>query len=70
MEELRRLAGKGSWAANLGPALRNFLQPLWRVIGDAERERMAPALSAKGKWAMKWQSKRGRRQDVRQVAEA
>ena len=59
MEELRRLAGKGSWAANLGPALRNFLQPLWKVIGDAERARAAPALSAKGKEARRRQSKRG-----------
>jgi hypothetical protein len=60
VDELRRLAGKGSWAANLGPALRNFLQPLWRVMGDAERERAAPALSAKGKQAKRWQSKGGR----------
>ena len=43
VEELRRMAGKGSWAANIGPSMKNFLQPLWRVIGDTERVRSAPA---------------------------
>ena len=48
--DLRRLAGKGSWAACVGPALRNFLQPLWKVVGDAERTAQAgPPMSAKAK---------------------
>ena len=59
VDELRRLAGKGSWAANLGPTLRTFLQPLWRVMGDAERERTAPAASAKDKKAARWRGKQG-----------
>ncbi len=28
VDDLRRMAGKGSWVANAGLALRNFLQPL------------------------------------------
>ena len=59
MEDLRRLAGKGSWASNIGPALRNFLQPLWKVIGDVDRADKAPPTSAKGKEARRRRGKHG-----------
>ena len=59
VDDLRRLAGKGSWAANVGPALRNFLQPLWKVIGDTDRASKAPPSSAKGKEAKRRALKRG-----------
>ena len=57
MEELRRMAGKGSWAANIGPSMKNFLQPLWRVIGDIERARSAPAGSSAAAKAAKRRGK-------------
>ena len=60
VDDLRRLAGKGSWAANVGPALRTFLQPLWKVLGDVDREQRTQALSAKGKRARRWQMKSGK----------
>ena len=59
VDDLRRLAGKGSWAANVGPALRNFLQPRWKVIGDTDRASKARPTSAKGKEVKRRALKRG-----------
>ena len=61
VEELRRMAGKGSWAANIAPSMKNFLQPLWRVIGDTERARSAPAGSTS---AAKAARRRGKSADT------
>ena len=59
VDDLRRMAGKGSWAANVGPTLRNFLQPLWKVIGDVDRANRAQPSSAKGKEAKRRLGKKG-----------
>ena len=58
-DDLRRVAGKGSWAANVGPALKTFLQPLWKVLGDVDRQLKSPAQSARGKEAKRRRLKRG-----------
>ena len=41
LDDVRKFAGKGSWASGVGPALRNYLQPLWAVIGEAARKEAA-----------------------------
>ena len=59
VDDLRRLAGKGSWAAGIGPSLRNFLQPLWKVVGDAARAAQAVPATAKQKEAKRRFGKKG-----------
>ena len=41
LDDVRKFAGNGSWASGVGPALRNYLQPLWAVIGEAARKEAA-----------------------------
>ena len=57
VDDLRRLAGKGSWAAGVGPTLRNFLQPLGKVVGDAARAEASAPASAKQKEARRRKGK-------------
>ena len=46
LDDVRQLAGRSSWAAGVGPAIRNYLEPLWAVIGEMakiDNERAASA---------------------------
>jgi hypothetical protein len=56
LEDVRRFAGKCSWATGVGPALRNFLEPLWAVIGETARQEEASrrAKGGKHKWGKPW----------------
>ena len=56
MDDVRRFAGKCSWATGVGPALRSFLEPIWAVIGETARKESEDlrARRKKTKWGRPW----------------